>query len=157
MTLQDLASLSLFDEVPSTDLGRFAQISTVLELAQGEQVFGQGDPATHLFILLDGEVAIRYKPGDGEPLTVTTLQRGDAFGWSSALGRSRYTSSALATQAGRALSIPGSDFRRLCEEHPRTGIQIIERLADVIAGRLSGTRRAVANLLQNGYGANEDG
>lgn len=153
MTLQDLASLSLFDDVPDDDLARFARISSVIELQADEQIFAQGEPATKLFILLDGEVAIRFKPGDGEPLTVTVLGRGDVFGWSSALGRSNYTSGAFCTARGRAVLIPGAKFRRLCDDYPKTGIQIIERLADVIAGRLRGTRQAVAELLHNGYGA----
>jgi CRP-like cAMP-binding protein len=151
MTLQDLAALSLFDGIPQRDLARFARISSIVELQEQEQIFGQGEPATRLFILLEGEVAIRYKPGDGDPLTVTVLGRGDVFGWSSALGRSRYTSSAYSNRQGRALSIPGAKFHALCEDHPKTGVLIIERLADVIAGRLRGTREAVAALLHNGY------
>jgi CRP-like cAMP-binding protein len=58
-----------------------------------------------LYVLMDGQVAIRFKPHDGDWLTVTDVQAGGVFGWSAALGRRRYTSSAICLQESHAYSI----------------------------------------------------
>jgi len=113
-------------------------------------VFAQDDPADRLYVLLSGRVAIRFKPHDGETLTVTEIAPGGVFGWSAALGRRSYTSSAVSLEAGEALGLRGADLRRLCETQPDTGVVILERLAEVIAERLRSTHAQVVDLLRLG-------
>jgi len=132
------------------------QLSTLAELFEGEQlqsgqiIFAQDDPADRLYVLLGGRVAIRFKPHDGDTLTVTEIGQGGVFGWSAALGRRSYTSSAVCLEAGDALGLKGADLRRLCETQPDTGVVILERLAEVIAQRLRSTHEQVVELLRLG-------
>lgn len=156
MTYQELSSLAIFRGVPEEDMRRFAEMSRGERLADGKTIFLQGEQADRLYVLLDGQVEIRFKPGDGDPLTVTTIEPGGVFGWSSVLGRSSYTSGAVCTRPGRALSVSGEALRELCELHPSTGVVIIERLAEVIAGRLSNTWEAVVDLLNTGVSNEAD-
>jgi CRP-like cAMP-binding protein len=116
----------------------------------GEVFFLQGQQAERLYLLISGQVEIRFKPYDGEELTVAVIEAGGVFGWSSALGRSSYTSSAVCTADGRCLSIRGRDLRRICEEHPVSGVILLERLAEVIALRLTSTHDHVMELLRQG-------
>ena len=132
------------------------QLSDLAELVEGERlqdgqiIFAQNDPADRLYVLLSGRVAIRFKPHDGDMLTVTEIGQGGVFGWSAALGRRSYTSSAVCLQAGDALGLKGTDLRRLCEAQPETGVVILERLAEVIAQRLRSTHEQVVELLRLG-------
>ena len=48
------------------------------------------------------------------------------------------------------LRVRGKDLKYLCEEHPDTGILILERLAWVIAERLRHTHEQVIDLLKQG-------
>jgi hypothetical protein len=54
------------------------------------------------------------------------------------------------------LRVRGEDLRILCEQHPDTGILILERLATVIAERLSNTHDQVMALLVEGMGISSD-
>lgn len=119
-------------------------------------VFHQGARADKLYVVQSGRLAIRFKPYDGEVLTVAELEAGDVFGWSAALGRRVYTSSAVALEDSRMLSIRGHVLRRLCETHPKTGVVILERLAEVIAERLRSTHAQVVEMLRQGM-ASEKG
>jgi CRP-like cAMP-binding protein len=152
MTYETLAAMPLFSEVDEDDLNRVATRVKSIRFKSGDVIFGQGDPADRLFLLISGEVEIQYHPPDGGPLSVTVIKADGVFGWSAMLGRKKYTSSAICVQDGRALWISGDALRNLCEQHPQTGVMIIERLAEVIAGRLSSTREVVAGLLHNGVG-----
>jgi CRP/FNR family cyclic AMP-dependent transcriptional regulator len=117
------------------------------------QLFEQGTPAEFLFLVVGGEVAIRYKPDDGPALTVARVRPGGVVGWSAALGSRLYTSGAVCTAYTQMLRVRGSDLRTLCEEHPDTGILILERLATVIAERLRNTHEQVMLLLKQGLRA----
>jgi CRP-like cAMP-binding protein len=114
----------------------------------GTMIFAQDALAERLYILLRGHVAIRFKPYDGDLLAVTEICAGGVFGWSAALGRRHYTSSAVCTEDSEALSIRGSDLRHLCERYPETGVVVLERLAEVIAERLRSTHEQVVDLLR---------
>jgi len=116
----------------------------------GSVVFSQGDPADRLFILISGSVAIKFKPPDGEILTVSEVEPGGVFGWSSTLGRESYTSGAYCLEDCETISISGQDLRIMCEEHPETGVIILERLAEVIAQRRRNTHTHVVEMLRQG-------
>jgi CRP-like cAMP-binding protein len=116
----------------------------------GTVLFEQGDPADHLYVVVSGEVVVNFKPDDAPMLTVARVQPGSIVGWSAALGSRCYTSSAECTQYTQLLRVRGADLRRLCLKHPETGVQVLDRLAAVIAERLHSTHDMVLSLLQLG-------
>jgi CRP-like cAMP-binding protein len=118
-------------------------------------LFPQGSRADKLYVVLSGRLAIYFKPYDGEVLNVAELRAGDVLGWSAALGRRMYTSSAVALEDSQLLSIRGQVLRRLCETHPKTGVVILERLAEVIAERLRSTHEHVVEMLRQGMHGGE--
>ena len=122
-----------------------------------QTVFEQGVQADYLYFVIDGEVSIRFKPEDGPTLVVADVKEGGVFGWSSALGSAYYTSSAICVKCGTFIRIAGEDLKALCQEHPDTGILILNRLAGVIAQRLRGTHEQVVELLHQGLNHKEPG
>ncbi len=118
-----------------------------VDLAKNEVIFEQGRIADHLYILLEGEVVVNFKPYDGPQLTVAHIHPGGVFGWSAILGRQVYTSIALAAVDSVAIRMRGEELRSLCEEKPQTGLAILERLAGVIAERLNSTHAQIFTML----------
>jgi CRP-like cAMP-binding protein len=119
-------------------------------------VFPQDSRADKLYVVLSGRLEIRFKPYDGEVITVAELKPGGVLGWSAALGRRNYTSSAVAIEDSQLLSIRGQVLRRLCETHPTTGVVILERLAEVIAERLRSTHEHVVEMLRQGMSVGKE-
>jgi CRP-like cAMP-binding protein len=113
-------------------------------------LFEQGGPAEFLYIVVQGEVVVHFKPDDGPPLTVAHVQRDGVVGWSAALGSRMYTSGAVCAEYTQLLRVRGYDLRKLCEQHPDTGMQLLDRLATVIAQRLRNTHEQVVALLELG-------
>lgn len=152
--------LDRFDLIEGFTKDQIAILSSMISDVSydAEQViFSQGDPAGFLYFVLEGTVSIRFKPEDGPELSVANLKQGEVFGWSSALGSNCYTSSAVCTESGVFVKIPGNALKRLCEEHPETGILILNRLAGVIAQRLRGTHEQVVELLHKGLNPEKPG
>ena len=145
-----LHKLPLFKGLAPDDIDLLAGMFRLESYPAESVIFAQGDRANKLFVLLKGKIEIRFKPHDGETLTVTTIDRGGVFGWSAALGRKTYTSCAVCIAASQVLHIEGRLLRQLIEKHPETGIVILDRLAAVIAERLSNTHAQVKALLKDG-------
>jgi CRP-like cAMP-binding protein len=157
MSIEALKSSALFAGFSEQQLSGLAELFEGERLQSGQVIFAQDDPADRLYVLLSGRVAIRFKPHDGDVLTVTEIGQGGVFGWSAALGRRSYTSSAVCLETGDALGLRGVDLRRLCETQPETGVVILERLAEVIAQRLRSTHDQVVELLQLGIRSQPSG
>ena len=145
-----LEDIAFFQGLSSADRKRILANFRAEDHRAGEVFFQQDQPADRLYLLVSGRVEIRFKPYDGEALTVSIIEAGGVFGWSAALGRSSYTSGAICTADGRCLSIRGRDLRRICEDHPATGVILLERLSEVIALRLTSTHDHVMELLRQG-------
>lgn len=112
-------------------------------------IFEQGDPASHLYLLLRGRVAVRYKPYDGPPIILTRLRDGDVFGWSAVIGSSRYTSSIVSETQVEAIRIHKEDLWDLITHEPATGKIIIDRLAQIVSPRWKNAHEQIQPLLHS--------
>jgi CRP-like cAMP-binding protein len=120
----------------------------------GMVIFEQGEVAEYLYVLVEGEAIVRFKPDDGPELVVAHVRPEGVVGWSAALGSPAYTSSAMCTSDCRFLRVRGADLRRLCDQYPEMAKLVLERLAAVIAERLRNTHDQVMALLEQGLRAN---
>jgi len=145
-----LARFALIEDFSEVQVEVLRPIIEDIRFETDQVIFNQGDPADYLYFVLDGRVSIRFKPEDGPELTVSEVDQGEVFGWSSALGSHRYTSSAICSECGLFIRLEGEDLKNLCQENPETGILILNRLAGVIARRLRGTHEQVLALLHRG-------
>ncbi len=107
----------------------------------------QGADATYMYLLVQGNVTIRYKPYDGPRITLTHLHPGDVFGWSSVVGNETYTSDAISTTTVEALRLRGEVLRWLCAEYPTAGGSILQKLAKAVSPRWLYAQRQVQRLL----------
>lgn len=150
-----LEDLPLFQGLSHQQLDLIRPLFVPSDCHPGTVLFEQGDPAIFLYVVVSGEVAIRYKPEDGHDLIVARVRAGGLVGWSAVIGRREYTSAAVCTHYSNLLRLRGCDLQILCDEHPETGYLILERLANVVAQRQGGPQHQVVALLEtnlrNGY------
>jgi len=146
----DFVKLSIFQGLNKDQLNLLAPLVEVCKYPPETTIFQQGQHATHLFIIIRGEIEVQFKPYDGPPLTVSKMRPGDVFGWSSALGRDVYTSSAISVCECETYFLSGAALHDLCEQHPDAGVVILEKLASAIAERLENTHAQIMNILSQG-------
>lgn len=152
-----LIQTELFHGLTDDQLDSLARLAVPCNFALGEKLFEQDQYAEFLYIVLSGEVSIRFKPYDGEDIMVTRVEEGGVCGWSSVLGRAIYTSAAICSQPCETLRFRGRELQRMCETFPDTGILVLERLAAVIAERLSNTNEKIMQMLAHNLGGKSSG
>jgi CRP-like cAMP-binding protein len=150
MAADSFPDLFLFKDFTPSELKQLQPLFIPCEFTTNTVLFEQGDPAENLFTVVSGEVVVNFKPDDGPIIVVAYVKPGSIVGWSAALGSRRYTSSAVCTAYTQLLRVRSDDLRRLCLQHPDTGMIFLDRLATVIAERLHSTHDLVLSLLQLG-------
>ncbi len=133
----ELANRPLLQGLAAADVRVLAPLFTTAHYAPDEVIFQQGAPATHLYVLELGEIALRLNPEDGGSITIATVQPLGVFGWSAMLGRERYNSGAVCVAEAQVMRLEGTALRRLLRDEPRLGRLLLGRLALALAGRVT--------------------
>jgi CRP-like cAMP-binding protein len=150
MNLEKYSHLAFFTGLLTTDIQLLAPYFAPQTWVAGTVIFEQDDYAEYLYLVVSGEVTIRYKPHDGPMMTVTRVLPGGIFGWSAAMNNPAYTSGAVCSLDSEVLRIRGIDLRAICEKHPELGRIILDRLASVIAERKQSQQGPVSSILATG-------
>lgn len=147
-----LPKVEIFEGLSSSQLKLLAPLFTLCSCDKGEIIFSQGDEAENLYVVVEGMVDICFNPDDGEPITVAQIEKDGVFGWSAAFGSEYYTSGARCVEKSKLLCVRGNDLKKFHENHPKTGILILDRLAKVVASRLkrTHTHSQVVAMLEHG-------
>jgi CRP-like cAMP-binding protein len=148
--------LALFQNLNPEQENLLRPLFLLQYLPAGTELFKQGEQAEYLYVVIDGEVHIRYKPEDGPMLIVARVQPEGVVGWSAAIGSPTYTSSAICAEDCQLLCTRSQDLRQLCEDHQDTGILLLERLADLISERLKNAHQQVMAMLEQGMQVDMD-
>lgn len=147
--------LGIFKSFSASQQVILKEIFTPCNYAAGVELFDQDSPAEFLYIVVQGEVVVSFKPYDGTPITVARVRSGEVVGWSAALSSRFYTSSAAAEEYSQLLRVRGVDLRRICRLHPDIGKIVQDCLAAVIVERVKITHAQVLALLELGLGVSE--
>lgn len=100
----------------------------------GDVIFREGHHASRFYVLLRGCVKLTVGPEGRVAFTVN--HAGEAFGWSSLLGRNLYAASAQCTRETKLLRIDRVKFNMVLDADPANGLILIRRLANMLGHRL---------------------
>jgi len=150
MFRQDLSSLGLFKGLNHQQIDLMNSVWGFCHFPENKVIFEQGQAADFLYVLTCGSVDVQFKPYDGPSMIVAHILPGGVFGWSAALGRDAYTSSAIACEESQAYRTSTTRIHKLCSNFPDTGVILLDRLAGAIAERLDSTHAQIFAILQQG-------
>jgi CRP-like cAMP-binding protein len=145
-----LENLSLFQGFSAEERDCLRPLFLFSYTPAGTTLFEQGDHAEHLYLVVDGEIIIRYKPDDGPDLVLTRVHKEGVVGWSAVIGSPAYTSSAVCATQSQLLRVRSEDLRQFAEAYPETANLLLDRLAMVIAERLRYTHPQIMMMLEQG-------
>ena len=59
--LEILPKISLFKDITTGDKLKILEVGTEISLSPGEMLFNQGEPATHFYLVIEGEIEVSRK------------------------------------------------------------------------------------------------
>jgi len=146
---ESLPYIPLFQDLDPAQIALLKPLCEQFSCPADTVIFEQNAPAVYLYLLIKGEVAIRYKPYDSPTITLTHLRDGDVFGWSAVVGSLYYTSSIISETEIEAIRIRGSHLLKLFNDAPETGKVVMDRLARMVSPRWGNAHEQVQSLLNS--------
>lgn len=112
----------------------------------GEYLYREGDPAETFFVIRHGRVALEAPTPTAGPLVVETLDDGEVLGWSWLVPPHRWQWDARAVTSTSVVVFDGTCLRGKCDEDPKLGYALLQRVAQVMLARLQATRVRLLDL-----------
>ena len=129
-----IQEIDLFRNLSQHTMNQIAEVAEEVHYAQRDSIFSQGNPADFLYILREGSVRLTF--GEEAHTTYMVNRVGEAFGWSSLVGRETYMGSAEATSASSLTRIHRTRLDEIFERDPASGITFFKGLAAILGQRL---------------------
>jgi CRP-like cAMP-binding protein len=144
-TLKDFSFFADFSEAAVKSM---ATVASEISFQPGDYIVREGDAAHTLYLLLDGwvDILVNLDTQGKQRELVTTLTRGDMFGWSALVAPNRYTTSVVCASPVKAVGLKGTDLITLFEADQRLGCAFMTKVCQVIASRLRVTRHQMVSL-----------
>jgi CRP-like cAMP-binding protein len=101
---------------------------------EGDFLFHSGEKASFFFILIKGR--IRLSLGIFGHVVHVVDNTGEAFGWSSLVGRSVYSASAECVIPTKVLRLENKKIQDVLNKHPASGLIFFRRLGRILGDRL---------------------
>lgn len=121
-------------------LDALAELAREVKFDTDGTILQEGKAATSFFLLLEGDVALDAHVPGADTALIHTLHAGDALGWSWMFKPYVWHFDARALNPARLLQFNAKKLRALCEEKPRLGMEIYQRISEVMMKRMQATR-----------------
>ena len=126
----------LFRSLSVDEAHQITDFSSVKRYDANESVFGYGEPAGHVYMLMEGSVDLLLPAKSAEfNMIVSRIETGELFGLSPLLDSPRYTASALCRENTELLSIEAGKFRELIRNNPLVAFDTMNRVAHIYFNR----------------------
>ncbi|MDO8688554.1 MAG: cyclic nucleotide-binding domain-containing protein [Dehalococcoidia bacterium] len=143
-----LKGCSIFEELSDAELEKVMKLSHSQEYEAGVTVFKEGGTADQFHVLNKGKIALQMNlslsdQSFAKRITVDTVGKWEAVGWSALVEPHRYTLTAVCLEPTKVLGIDATRLRALLEEDHGMACKIFRRLIGMVASRLEETRRVL--------------
>jgi len=127
-------------------VGEIMKIAETDSYDKGDLLFRVGDPADHFYILKKGQVNLSI--GDAGHVVYIVSKAGEAFGWSSLIGREEYSATAKCLSPTNLLKLNGEKLQKILEKDSDNGLIFFKRLSMVLGNRLLQSYKMISSATQ---------
>jgi CRP/FNR family transcriptional regulator, cyclic AMP receptor protein len=130
--VERIRNVEIFQGLKDEELKIVGQFCQETRVSEKSTLCEEGARADKLFILEEGTVSIRFEKG----ASLEIRGPGKILGWSFLVPPNRYTASVVTVTPSRLLVIKGPDFYEIVHRDSKTGLKIMDNIAQVVSSRL---------------------
>ena len=138
-----LDKTDLFGTLPPELMEQLRGRTALGRYRRGDPVFEKGDPATQLFVVFSGRVAIVAKTSDGRESVLTVLGPGALFGEMAMFDSGVRSAHARALTTVHLIAVDFDDVRDVLARRP----EVMWTVVRILARRLRATDEALADAI----------
>jgi serine phosphatase RsbU (regulator of sigma subunit) len=135
MTMNLLARIPFFTNLPNEELDRVMAGLEVVNLKPGEILFREGDTGDHMYVIVGGELEILKAPNTDDEMILNTIHAGEYIGEMSLITGAPRTASVRSRGEVILLSMGRVQLMDLLQRHPH----LANDMVGVLSQRLDNT------------------
>ena len=145
VTMWDMLSLNLqakviekchlFKDFSSWQIKQTILASELKHFTAGQYIIQQGTQGDEMYVILEGDVDVKFTQDNGSVITVNQMSEGAAFGEIALVSKAPRSASVVATNDCRLLSLKWSSIEKLSKTNTRIAVKLFHNLASSV-GRL---------------------
>jgi len=102
--------------------------STIVEYRKGQTIYGQDQPSSSLYLVIDGKVKICRMADDGRQVVVDIYQPDEFFGESAFVGESQRSEIAVALESTKLMIWTINEIEDIATRRPKLAIALLQLL-----------------------------
>jgi CRP/FNR family transcriptional regulator len=102
--------------------------STIVEYRKGQTIYGQDQPSTSIYLVIDGKVKVCRMADDGRQVVVDIYQPDEFFGESAFLGEVQRTELAVALENIKVMTWTTAEIEEIASRRPKLAIALLQLL-----------------------------
>jgi CRP/FNR family transcriptional regulator, cyclic AMP receptor protein len=138
-----LRDTELFRDLAPDLLERLAGQSVSRRIHRGDVLFGEGEAANELFVVISGRIAMVNRSPDGRESVIALMETGDLFGEMPLFDGQGRSAEARALTTAEVLTVPYGPIAELYDDHPN----LLWEVVGMLARRLRVTDEALADAV----------
>jgi CRP-like cAMP-binding protein len=138
-----LDKTDLFGALPPELLDQLRDRAALVKYRRGDCIFIKGEPASQLYVLASGRVAITAASSDDRESVISVLGTGALFGEMSLFDDGPRSATARCLTSVQAVSLGFDDVRAVLTERP----ELLWRVVAILSARLRATDEALADAV----------
>jgi len=135
-----LETMFLFEDLPYAARLQVGRIVEEHYFAPGELLVEQGSPGTSMFVILEGEVAVRVNG-----LEIARFGAGEHFGELAMADELPRSASVAGVSFGSAISVSAEQLREFCRREPELGNEVLWKMMRVLGQRMRRTNARITD------------
>lgn len=124
--VHNLASFPFFRNIDPKNLHEIIKFSTRQQFSKDDIIIRKGDPASNLYIIVNGKVDVLNETG----IPISVLGQGEVFGETGLICDDNIGATIQATEETELLSINQKNFKKILDKYPTLQIYFTRLLAE---------------------------
>jgi CRP/FNR family transcriptional activator FtrB len=144
-----LKKTELFVNLKESQLNVLLSHSSVESYPEIKTIFREGEEASRLYLLIEGAVDLTIKGQEQINFMASKIENdGAVFGTASLMEPFRHNVTATSLTPTKVLMIEANHLKKMMEEDPTMGMEIMKKLASIYFNRLNELRTGIANFFR---------
>ena len=135
MQVTERQAEELFRFLRPEQVVRLNKAAEPVSFKPGEVVYERGAPATYMYVVISGKIALHVPSADGMNVMVNEVGKGQLFGVCVCLGVDCYTTTAVCAEDAWLLRIEAAVLKRLMDQDVEIGYALQTEIAGIYFGR----------------------
>jgi CRP-like cAMP-binding protein len=150
--LETLKNIQFLQDFSDDHLQHLASLAEINEFPADSVVFRDGQRSSSVYLLVRGDINLELNVPTRGAMQFQTVGSGELLGWTPVLGLGPMTATASVQTPSTLLVLDAAQIQAFCASDLSFGFAFMQRIAQVLATRLSSTRLLLMDLYHDFIG-----